>query len=90
MLPASVAELPGSNAMVRVGPPLFANGPRLGLSGDALEPARSPGAVNPLLPFVAPIRLCPSELKVPQTSGPCPLVRVLLPATILFRKTPDP
>src|SRR5205085_12226614 len=47
---ASRAELPGCGAMVQVGPPLSASGPRRGSSGRAPLPVRSPAALTLLQP----------------------------------------
>ena len=68
---------------MRVGPPLLARGPscRLTLS-------RSPVAPNPLPPVAFPIRLCPREVKLPETSGPLPAAELL--AMRVFRSCEEP
>src|ERR1035437_7809403 len=54
-----MAGLPGSNAMVSVGPPLFASGPSF---GSILF--RLPRAVNWQLP--SELRLCPASVTQPE------------------------
>src|SRR5689334_8112585 len=57
-LPALMAGLVGSRAIVWVGPPLLARAASPGFSGDATVPVRS-DAIQPELPSVWPIRLWP-------------------------------
>ena len=58
LLPALIAGLPRSRAMVSVGPPLLANGASIGSSGCATVPVKSE-PIQPELPSVSPIRLWP-------------------------------
>jgi hypothetical protein len=72
LLPASIAGLLQSVAMVRVDPPLFCRpfGSSFGSSGEATVPVLSEAAVKPALPSRLPIKLKPAETKFPKTSGP--------------------
>ena len=64
LLPASMAGLPGSRAMVMVGPPLSCSGPSFGSTLSRSVPTQ------PELPSVLPIRLWPSELNPPSHPDP--------------------
>src|SRR5262249_5679147 len=66
-LPALIAGLPGNNACVKVGPPLFRNGPSIGL-----VLILSPGPVR-TPPPLSVARLYPREWTVP------PLLRIVPP-----------
>jgi len=78
---ASMAGLPGSRALVAVGPPLAAKLPNLGSMGCASVPMVSPSlGMNPQS-LSMPIRLRPSELTIPKQSGPSSAV---LPAKIVL------
>ena len=87
LLPASMAGLSRSSAMVSVGPPLLASGPSCGLSGAAMVPVRSE-PTQPELPSVSPIRLLPLEAKVPRASGP--LVLAVFTATRVLPRVAVP
>src|SRR5918912_291968 len=81
---ASRAGLPGCGAMVQVGPPLSASGPRCGSSGRAPLPVRSPAALTALQPFASPMRLWPSEVTVPVPAQSGPLGAVFLARMVAF------
>src|SRR5919199_1656154 len=81
---ASRAGLPGCGAMVQVGPPLSARGPRRGSSGRAPLPVRSPAALNPLQPFASLMRLLLSEVTVPVPAQSGPLGAVFPARMVAF------
>ena len=69
-------------------------GSNFGSSGVAIAPFKSVGAVNPVLPSATPMRLKPSELKVPETSAPANALRLFLAMTelltVAWPKMPPP
>src|ERR1039457_5596699 len=83
-----MAGLPGSNARVRVGPPLFCSGPSRGSSGTDAEPTWSvwTPAPKPVLSSPSPIRLKPLETKSPVASGA--LVVALVAALVAIIESP--
>src|SRR5262245_45020210 len=70
--PASIAGLPGSNAWVCVGPPLFCSGPSLGSATVSPPPATVQSTL--------PIKLLPVDVIVPPHSVP------KFPARIVLKK----
>src|SRR5579884_379896 len=83
LLPAPMAGLPDSKAIVGVGPPLFASAPNLGLIGLAVVPTRSLLTKPELRLLALPIRLWPRLVKVPLTSVGL-LGEPVLPATMVL------
>ena len=77
-----MAGLPGSGAIVGVGPPLACSGPSSGLIGEPEEPTWSPTPVQPVLVPALPMRLYPSKEKAPSVSG---FAGAVLPAMMLLR-----